>query len=294
MASTISKDAQSKGLHHGRHADVVRLRGKVWLSHALYLSGLSMGAFARRYYYGAERSKSGLVAKWCREEVSPCKQSALRLKSELPNTFATFNHPIFELLKNTPISASRVWMLLSLLQPASNSATEQRRTRVDALWPLCELQRRKYRRKNRPLSAPRWLPPDSWQLRCQPSLDSLAKMIGLLRVAEDPRYVDRHAYWSQEVFRLLPASLQEPWLAPHLDAFVDLVEILRTRIPGSTADFFTVDRDILRKQIQWKGFRPLYPDGMRALDPIRLESRGNESSTIPKANLSQVVELGLL
>ena len=294
MTSATGKDSQSIGLHDGRHADVVRLRGKVWLSHALYLTGLSMGAFARRYYYGDERSKSGLVAKWCREEVNPCKQSALRIKSELPNTFASFNHPIFELLKNTPISANRVWMLLSVLQPPSVSGAKERRTKVDALWPLCELRRRRYRRKNRPLSSPLWLPPDSWQLRCQPSFDSLAKMIGLLRVVEDPHYVDKHAYWAQEVFRLLPASLQEPWLAPHLDAFVDLVEILRARVPGSTTDFFTVNRDILRKQIQWKGFRPLYRDGARALDPIRLESRGNESSIIPKADLSHVVELGLL
>lgn len=285
--STLTREAR---IRPRKHQSVDRLRGAVWLSHVLALSGLTVQAFAKEHLYSS-RTKSGLVEKWLRGDVSPCRQTALRVERTLPGALDTFDHPIFELLKNVRIPDSRVWRLLSAL-PSVKAVTKGRASvKVADRRHLSEILPEKSRARSRPLSTPMWMRPDSWQLKCQPSLDSLTKMIGLLRVVEDPRYVDKHATWAQDVFRLMPPSLQEPWLAPHLDAFVDQLDVIRGRVPGSTIESFSVDRSAMKEQLGWKNFRPLYLPGDKKFDLIRVRRSTPEHVSLLKPDMSYVVDL---
>lgn len=250
------------------NSDVAKLRGQVWLSHAVWLSGLTFDEFARRYVY-EKRARSGLVSKWRRGDASPSAHSVRRVTGRGAEARRTFEHPVFALLKNEYIPAATVWRLLAKLLPEDVVSTNGARTGVHQLRGLCELRPRACRLNLRPFRAPVWLPPDSWQLKCRPSLDSLAKLLGLLRAAEAGHYWGRHRYWAQETFRMLPAALQNAWLGPHLEKFVDLVEIVRERVPGSGSGAFEIDRGMLRAQLGRPGFRPLYRDGQEGFDPVR-------------------------
>jgi hypothetical protein len=259
----------------GRYAQVRRLRGAVWISYVLHQSGQSLNEFSDRCLYGS-RSRSGLAAKWARGEVNPCRQTARRVEADVPGSEAVFCHPIFELLKGAPITDHRVWKLLSGLPSVAPSVNGPRHIKISERRHLCEIRPLNLRWKDRPVSTPRWAPPDSWQLRAAPSFDNLAKMVGLIRVAEDPRYPHMHFYWSMDVFRYLPSCLQEPWLAPFLDRFTDALEAVCARTLGSVSSYFAVDRALLGQQLQWKGFRSLYPNG-HDQDPILLTKIGRQT-----------------
>lgn len=276
-----------------RQIGVSELRGRVWLSFLEHRTGLAGADFAKRYIYRG-RSRSGLVAKWERGSVAPCLQTAKAIDAKIPGTLAVFCHPIFDLLRDTPTFDRRVWRTIGVLPSVPRKDGKAKGLKLSEWKHLSEIQPETHRTANRPLSTPEWVRPDPWQLKCKPSLYSLTRMIGLLRVVEDPRYIDKHAIWAQEVFRLMPASLQESWLAPHLDAFIDHVDVIRGRVPGSAVESFTVDRCLMREQLGWKNFRPLYRPGHRELDPIRMNQIPPNRMASLKPDTRRVVDLGVV
>ncbi len=277
MCRPVPHRSMEKGnsLYKNLDRRVHQLRGAVWLSYVLHESGLSAAGFADEHLYKS-RSRSGLAAKWKRGEVAPSKQTAQRIDAHIPGSAAVFNHPIFELLRGVPITDGRIWMLLSALPSVPRSVAGPRKIKASERRHLSELRPERLRWNDRPVSTPFWVPPDSWQLRCKPSFDNLANMIGLVRVAEDPRYLAEHFYWSMDVFRFVPSCLQQTWLIPYLDQFVDLLEALCAQILICTSAYFTIDRAMLKEQLGWKEFRPLYVDGDRRYDPIHLTALGKE------------------
>lgn len=292
MTSLRKPTSGSDSQRRRPNAEVARLRGQVWLSHAIFLSELSPQEFARRYFYNG-RTRSGLLNKWIWGIVSPSGHAVRRVTGLAAAARRTFEHPIFELLKNEPMSAARVWRLLSRLQLDGAFSIRGMHVRVNELRGLCELHPKACRRSARPFRSPVWLPPDSWQLKCRPSLDSLAKMIGLMRAAEDLQYENRHYCWSQDVFRLLPAALQPEWLAPYLTHFADLVEVVRRRVDEPLGHSFEVDLGLLKAQLKQPGFRPLYRERERGVDPIRLEVQSRNRQAPPCGELFELHHLDL-
>lgn len=268
------------------NSEVARLRGQVWLSHAIFLSELPPEEFAARFFYD-RRTRPGLFNKWMRGVVSPSNHSVRRVTGPALAARRTFEHPLFELLKDETLPAARIWRILARLLPESVLATKGSRVRVCELRGLCELSPKPGRRGSRPFRSPIWLPPDSWPLKCQPSLDSFAKLVGLMRAAEALQHEERHCYWAQEVFRLLPAALRAEWLYPFLEPFTDIVDSIRQRVPTSGRCAFYVDRKVLKDQLTQDGFRPLYRDQEAGLDPIRINRHAADLLAPLSRNLSR-------
>lgn len=78
------------------------IRGRAWLSHALWLSGLAPEAFAYKHVYRG-RGASNLVAKWMEGRHNPTPLSIKGVEKSLPGTAWVFHLPAWPLLADRPI-----------------------------------------------------------------------------------------------------------------------------------------------------------------------------------------------
>ncbi len=86
------------------------LRGRLWLDHALWLSGLEWAQF-ERICIQRNRSASKLGGKWRAGTTLPTRSSAQAMERVLPGTAWVFDLALFQLLSNEPLTRSRLTAL---------------------------------------------------------------------------------------------------------------------------------------------------------------------------------------
>lgn len=207
----------------GRKPPWKSLRGRIWLDHAIWLSGLSPSEFAR-VYVERNRSASNLFAKWRAGTAIPSRNSALSLERHLPGTLWLFDLPLFPLLADEPISKSKLKRLTdSYLRTNFIGARAWRLPGEDKAmyttwWPTGLVYRG-----------------DIW---------GLFALIGMVRLAELEGDFLGHIDASKHAFRALPAMLQIPWAKSSVPQIYDLIEAVRIRMPYSL-NIFSVDWNII-------------------------------------------------
>ncbi|CEG17918.1 hypothetical protein XAC3562_720001 [Xanthomonas citri pv. citri] len=86
------------------------LRGRLWLDHALWLSGLEWTQF-ERICIQRNRSASKLGGKWRAGTNLPNRSSAQAMERVLSGTAWVFDLALFQLLSNEPLTRSRLTAL---------------------------------------------------------------------------------------------------------------------------------------------------------------------------------------
>jgi hypothetical protein len=218
-----------------------KLRGRVWLSRALSLTGLTAHEFGEKYVYRG-RSDSGLVKLWLSGKVSPGRQSIASIDRHLPGSLAFYDLPLFELLEDRPLSRKRVEALLSPYRtpperpnpwcfPNDKELIEQGLyVGTLQLWDCDTLYRRG----------------DFWGFQA---------IVGLVRLAEATGQQDFHMVCAQNMFRALPSVLRRPWFFEHFDLLYACLEGIRWRHEYS-GRIFDVDTELLRSQAADPSYEP--------------------------------------
>lgn len=230
------------------------LRGRLWLDHAMWLSGLAPAEFARKYIE-RDRSASNLFAKWRAGIAIPGRNSAISLERQLPNTLWLFDLPLFPLLADEPIPKAK---LKSLTEKHIGTNFIGGRA-----WRLPD---------GDDLASTTWW---STGLVYRGDIWGLYALIGMIRWSELEGDLHHHLGASQDAFRALPALLRLPWAAPSVRQLYELIERIRNRMPYSDR-LFRVDWDVIESLASRPDFiadrdqRPRGVDGrfMTYPDPI--------------------------
>lgn len=190
------------------------LRGHIWLSRELSRTGLSHKEFADKYVYRG-RTRSNLISLWLSGDASPSRQSVIAIDKCLPGSLAFFELPLFKLLEDAPLSATRIKQLLRPYRSCewlvpwrfpNDVELIESRTYVGttALWDCDSLMKRG----------------DFWGFQA---------IVGLVRLAEATGNQDLHVLCAQDMFRALPAVLREPWFIEHHELLFACLEAIRWR-----------------------------------------------------------------
>lgn len=241
-------------------------RSKVWLDHAQLLSGLPWHEFADRYIY-RNRARSGLADKWRTEKCLPTLLSAQQLERHLPGTLPVFQSPLFTLLENRPFTAKELRKLLAPYREPRGSLN---------VWRFPDDEDLRARRH--------WVPTlhekDTSSLVNRGDIWGFIASLWSTRMSEAEREPDYHLVASMDVYRAAPAALKEPWLAPHADKLVSLLEIIRFRVL-STYILFDIDLNIIKRQAADPKHEPLRE--CRPRDPITHRFIDVEDPILPAA-----------
>lgn len=194
------------------------LRGRLWLDHAVWISGLEWAQF-ERICIQRNRSASNLGAKWRAGTTLPNRSSALAMERVLPGTAWVFELPLFQLLSDEPLSRSRLTALTSnFRKPGMLVGTDWVLPHADDVARYSDSKTLLYRG-------------DAW---------GLFGLVGNMRWAELEGDDYGHLESSQDAFRALPALLRTPWAAASVPQLGELLERVRRRVPY-TANVFEVN-----------------------------------------------------
>ena len=208
------------GLRPSRQATWRALRGKLWLDHAIWRSGLTPRQFESEHIH-RDRSPSNLMGKWLAGDVLPSHASAKALERRIPGTLWVFELPLFPLLANFPV-------------------LRQDLRRLTADWEA---------REEMPGMGPDWrLPPDSEgrtvcylcdtsSLVSRGDLWGLTALTAIMRLAELEGDQPGHVAASKDAFRALPALMRLQWFGPSAHAIFQQLEALQHRMPYSKVSF---------------------------------------------------------
>jgi hypothetical protein len=236
------------------------LRGRLWLDHAIWLSGLEWTQF-ERICIQRNRSVSKLGGKWRAGTTLPTRSSAQAMERVLPGTAWVFDLPLFQLLANEPPTRSRLKALTAnFRQPGLLD---------EHCWAF-------------PQQEGVALYHDSQSLLHRGDLWGLFGLVGGVRWAELDGDEYKHFEYSQNAFRVLPALLRTPWAAACVPQFYELLECIRRRVPY-TRDAYEVEWKMIEKlaaQAQFstdpagrprdaRGYAELYPDPIVLMKRVR-------------------------
>lgn len=191
------------------------IRGRLWLDHAIWLSGMSEKEFGE-IYIRRGRSDSKLVEKWRKGMAIPGHLSARALEGKLPGTRWVFDLPLFPLLADQPFSLAAMKRLTQ-------------GTIGVGMIGLRELQL--------PDQAYAWY---SRHLVWRGDLRGLSAIVTIMRFAEVEADDHQHLQASMDAFRALPALLRISWAASAVKALCTALDTVRCRVPFS-AQAFKVD-----------------------------------------------------
>ena len=239
------------------------LRGRLWLEHALWLSGMSTKEFARKFVERG-RSASNLMLKWQAGSVLPSQGSALALEKQLPGSAWVFDLPLFPLLENRTFS---------------------RRELVKIIAP--------WRRTLRHPADPEWrLPPDLEGRTVYAAIDTgallsrgdiwgLAGIITSARMAELQGDEYWHAAAIADAFRTIPSLLRTAWAERSAGHLYMLISALQSRMTYSKLTFLACwetiellsgvegyDPDPLRRNVASGSPYSMFPDPIISLESI--------------------------
>jgi hypothetical protein len=253
------------------------IRGRLWLEHAVWMSGLSSKQFDREHIQ-RDRSASNLMIKWRSGKSAPSRASAVALERRIPNTLWLFDLPLFPLLENRPISRANL-------------------CRAIAPWRF-EVPSEPGHDKDTALNAffrhPRWqLPPDAGgntiyneysyeSLAYRGDIFGLAGIVAIMRYREIRKNHVGHEVASEYSFRSLPSLLRLPWCAAHVRDIFDTLTILQHRVDYS-AQCFIANWDVIAALARRRTYEPaptrrknsgrrdiyrMYPDPITPLNPV--------------------------
>ena len=80
-------------------------------------------------------------------------------------------------------------------------------------------------------------------------------ILGLVRLAEAQRDMDRHYTFSKDLYRALPAIAREPWIQPRIDDLLELIEAVMRRMVWSVLAY-RVKWNVIREQILSATYEP--------------------------------------
>lgn len=231
------------------------LRGRVWLNYALHQSELDLGEFAEAYV-ARGRARSNLVWKWQHGLASPSKLSVAAIEESLPGTRWVYDLPLWELLRNEPMSLQR-------LKTMVNELTAERGVR--AWWFPGDDARIEQR------CVPIALYPDTDQLVARNDIWGLVGCVLRTRLCEQNRAEGEHTSVSMNMFRALPGALKLPGLRPYAEELFASLNAVRARVALSLL-LYDVDIDVVLRQADdpthqpWRECRKRDPETLRFVD----------------------------
>lgn len=190
-----------------------RLRSQVWLDHAIWRSGVSVGDFERAFVERG-RSQSRLMAKWRSGSTAASRSSALALEQLLPNTLWVFDLPLFRMLSDEPLEPSH---LAKLTGPHC----------VMGAFGLREWHLPKDPADGSHRYWAAWVEPLSWR----GDLWGLMALVAEARLAEATGDVDSHTSACMWAFRSLAPLMRTHWIQPHGVSIFAMLEALASRVP---------------------------------------------------------------
>ncbi|BFI95691.1 MAG: hypothetical protein RSP_12010 [Rhodanobacter sp.] len=203
-----------------------RLRGAIWLDHAQWASGLDTKAFFERFIQRG-RSESNLALKWKAGVTLPSRYSAMALEKLLPGTEAMFDLPLYELLADRPLPPTFAVTVIRSMRKENDYGWE---------WHFPGTASRCFSVR----------PDDSDGLVGIGSIWSLTAIVALVRQAEVEGDGLSHIELSKNMYRVLPAILRLPWMAPSTELLKDCINQIRARVPLSEA-MFDVDWSVIAR-----------------------------------------------
>ena len=195
------------------------VRGRLWLDHAVWLSGLTDKDFDRAHVQRG-RAVSNLMLKWRAGEVLPSRASAIALEKQLPGTLWAFDLPLFPLLEDRTLARREI-------HQATKSWRVAKRHPVDPDWRL---------------------PPDSQGRTVYASIDTaslvargdvwgLAGIVASARMAELAHDEIWHSLAMMDAFRALPALYRAPWSQEAIRPLFELLVDQQARMAYSRLTF---------------------------------------------------------
>jgi len=225
------------------------LRGKVWLSYAMQLSGLGPSEFFKRHVRRG-RTRSNLEKKWECGEVAPKELSVAGVEDSLHGSRWVYDLPLWDLLVDKPIGGKRLAGLVD-----GYTFTRQRAR----MW-LFPGDDKRLENRNIPVA----LYPDTGQLVARNDLWGFIGCVLRTRLCEHDRLAIQHLEASRDMFRSLPGALKQSWLRPYASELLLVLHILRRRLPLSFV-LFDVDEQLILRQADdsshqpWRERRPWDP-----------------------------------
>jgi len=231
------------------------LRGRVWLGHALHLCGLDLKEFARVHIV-RNRTRSNLVQKWENGDVAPSKLTVAAVEESLPGSRWVYDLPLWELLRNEPISRQR-------LRAIAAGLTARRGLQV---WWFPGDDARFVQRK-----VPIAIYPDTDRLVARNDVWGLVGCVLRTRLCEQDRAEGEHLNESTNMFRALPGALKLPGFRPYAEELLSSLLALRSRV-FLTALLYDVDLEVILHQADdpshqpWREMRKRDPQTHRFMD----------------------------
>jgi hypothetical protein len=216
------------------------IRGKVWLSHAVWLSGLDPQEFAKTHVTRG-RVRSNLARKWEQGLVSPTEVSIAAVEKSLPGTRWIFDLPLWELLRNQPISLMRLKSIADSLTSVDGEVS---------MWAFPGDDEQIAER-----CVPAALYPDTEQLVARNDIWGLVGCVLRTRMCEQDRSEGDHVFTSMDMFRILPGALKNIWLRPFAMEIMSALQNLRTRVFPSDM-LYDVDEELILRQADDPCYRP--------------------------------------
>ena len=202
------------------------------------------------------RARSNLLWKWQHGLVSPSKLTVAAIEESLPSTRWVYDLPLWELLRDEPISLPRLKAMVSDL-------TAERGVRI--WWFPGDDARIEER------CVPIALYPDTDQLVARNDIWGLVGCVLRTRLCEQDRAEGEHTSVSMNMFRALPGALKLPGLESYAEELFSSLNAVRARVP-TTLMLYDVDFDLILRQANdpthqpWRERRSRDPNTLRFAD----------------------------
>lgn len=210
------------------------LRGLVWLDHALYLSGLGLSDFARKFL-DHHSEKSGLVYKWASGATMPNPTSVRRIDKKLPGSAAFYDLPLYAFLDTRPLTKKQTKKLLAVYEIPGRELNP---------WAFPNDQELDEQRR----FIQTMIRDDSHALFSRGDIYGFTVIVGLVREAEaagDTRSLLIHL---TNMYRAFPSVARIPWFRNHINLLRECVDAIYYRnLVVRMA--FDVDWAVIKKQI---------------------------------------------
>lgn len=237
-----------------RQAQWRAVRGRLWLDHAVWLSGLTDKDFERTHVQRG-RAASNLMLKWQAGDVLPSSASAVALEKQLPGTLWVFELPLFTMLENRTLARREI------LQATKNWRVTRRHP-ADPEWKLP------------PDSLGRTVhaPIDTASLVARGDIWGLAGIVASARMAELAHDEHWHSFAMMDAFRALPALYRSPWSRRAIRSLFELLLDQQARMAYSRLTF-AASMEKIEMLANIEGYEP---------DPLqRSAERGRSYSMFP-------------
>ena len=234
-----------------RYGSSERLRSNCWIDFMIHRCG-SLQEFAKKLY--GEKADSKLVGKWLKGLHVPTRSSALKLEKTVPGGLALFDLPLWQLLKNRPMTIKQIDHLMAPF-------------RTD---PKCRWQYWSFPNDFEPGRELRFC-----GVTFRNDLDGLFQrgdIYGFTAIVAAVRAFEvqgdeLHGEACAAMYRALPALYKLPWFARQRELLEACIQAIRLRVWSSVLHF-DIDWDVINRQMADPEFEPKRE--LRKRDPYTL------------------------